>query len=816
MMDKKLLVVLVLLLGIVISGFQSVVATIDLTELVQLERNIYSEIDDLSDSDRFGFSTANLGDLDGDGKVEIAVGAIDGGPDREGAVYIVSLDSRGNYDPNSYTEISKSTLNNVLDLSIGDDFGSSIAYLGDLDSDSKVEIAVGAFGDKDGSNPDSGHDDIGAIYIISLNLDGSYVSHTKISADTDNDVLDLISGSTDGDDTLFGSSIAYLGDLDSDGNIEVAVGASRRGSTDKGAVYIISLNQDGSYFSHEIVSVALYSNDLFGYSVSYLGDLDSDGDVEIAVGARTGGDSSSDNQGAVYIVSLDSSGSYVSHTKISVGTLGNTLGLAQGDMFGSSIAYLGDLDGDGKVEIAVGAKGNDEGSLDRVGAVHIISLNLDGTYSSSFKLSDTQGGFTGLLEGDDRFGTSLTTLGDEDVFGLLVGMNNINGGDGIWYLHFDPPPVAKYSFEDSVADSLGRYDGVAKVFSGSNNYFDNGISGKSLFFDGTKYVEISDFPDLDEVSISLWQFGSVADIANTQMHVIDSTSTSTIPLQILIPWTDEKVYWKAGSYVDDASTADSVVVTDATVSSNVYTNKWNHWVFTKKDDMLDIYLNGELLKTEPENVDVISPIDSLYIGASSSGDKGYVGFLDEIVIYNPVLSATEVTEIYEEYIAECPESATGSYPSCVCELTLGHIYDRDSNTCIDCVASSSNPVCAEIQCTDNDGDGYVQENFNTCPTGGSTYIGNDDCFDVQSTLKPIHPGAREYCDSVDNDCDLVTDELCANLNDDTVIDVYDYNLFLDSYYAHLVDGTNLEGDLDTDGDVDVIDYDLFIASFNTQ
>ena len=102
----------------------------------------------------------------------------------------------------------------------------------------------------------------------------------------------------------------------------------------------------------------------------------------------------------------------LSHQKIS-DTQGGFTGTGLG---GVSVASLGDLDGDGVGDLAVGA-GSDDGGPGR-GAVWVLFLNTNGTVKSHQKISDTEGGFTGILDDHDGFGRSVASLGDLDGDGV--------------------------------------------------------------------------------------------------------------------------------------------------------------------------------------------------------------------------------------------------------------------------------------------------------------------------------------------------------------------------------------------------------------
>ena len=137
-------------------------------------------------------------------------------------------------------------------------------------------------------------------------------------------------------------------------------------------------------------------------------------------------------------------GTVVSQTKISETAGGFGGVLDPGDTFASSAAALGDLDGDGTGDIAVGAPQDSDGG-NQQGAVWILFLNPDGTVASEKKISETAGGFGGVLDPLDHFGTSVAALGDLDGDGigdLAVGAryddDDVDDEGAVWILFLNP------------------------------------------------------------------------------------------------------------------------------------------------------------------------------------------------------------------------------------------------------------------------------------------------------------------------------------------------------------------------------------------
>ena len=358
----------------------------------------------LGNANFFGVSVAPLGDLDGDGVTDLAVGSTGddtGGMDR-GAVYILLLNADGTVK--SSTKIAHEA-NGGPTLSDVDYFGNSVTSLGDLDGDGVPDLAVGAFYD------DTGGDNRGSVHILFLNSNGTVKNSTKIASDTNG-------GPALADDARFGRSLVSAGDLDGDGVTDLAVGADHSNT-----VYVLLLNTDGTVKSSTNITdqtnggPTLAALDRFGSSVTSLGDLDGDGVADLAVGAfgDNGGGEAFANRGAVYVLFLNADATAKSSTKITHESNGGPT-LVDGDRFGSSVTALGDLDGDGVNDAVVGAVGDDTGG-DYRGAVHVLLLNADGTAKSSTKIAhQTSGG--PAFANEDRFGFAAAAVGDLNGDGI--------------------------------------------------------------------------------------------------------------------------------------------------------------------------------------------------------------------------------------------------------------------------------------------------------------------------------------------------------------------------------------------------------------
>ncbi|MEM8910448.1 MAG: FG-GAP-like repeat-containing protein [Planctomycetota bacterium] len=327
---------------------------------------------------RFGTSFAILDRPDGSIVVAIGAPGTDQGSDLDaGEVHLLTMDLSTSPNPmvTSQSTLSASLVNAFL-LQPGDQFGS-VLVVGDTDANGFNELFAGAPG------VDIGGAEEGAAYGFEYETSPLTIMDVfRISSETDEDLDDVLIDEGD----RIGNSVALLGDLGGGSLLNVVVGApgddGASGAdplTDTGAVYLV----DDTLSTVKIVPPEGSFGEQFGTSVSVLTDLpdiDEDGLTDIIVGSPfslVGGPNLGGIEGSISLLGLVPSGAS-SIQRIDSTDAALTGSISGGDEFGSSVAILGDLNGDGTVEVAVGAPGDDTGSLPsgsgQRGAVHILSL----------------------------------------------------------------------------------------------------------------------------------------------------------------------------------------------------------------------------------------------------------------------------------------------------------------------------------------------------------------------------------------------------------------------------------------------------------
>jgi hypothetical protein len=277
----------------------------------------------------FGWAVAPLGDLNGDGTPDFAVGAF--AQDGAGRVFIFS----------GHTGTLLRTLSPPAS---GSTFGWSIASVGDLNNDGLPEILVGAPYTAVGKNAVQGQ-----AYVFS-GKDGTLL-YTL-------DDPQPLAGAT------FGWRVVAAGDLNKDGVPDLLVGAPYQDVNSvvaQGAAYAFSgANGQPLFTLHDPVP---HAYDAFGFSLASCPDMNQDGVPEILVGAPYQTVDEFHVQGEVFLFN-GQDGRHLT-------TLDNPYP-HQGSSFGSAIAPAIDVNGDHIPDFAIGAPG--QGIMDKpaVGRAYVF------------------------------------------------------------------------------------------------------------------------------------------------------------------------------------------------------------------------------------------------------------------------------------------------------------------------------------------------------------------------------------------------------------------------------------------------------------
>jgi VCBS repeat-containing protein len=372
----------------------------------------YQGAADFFGTDSFEYT---LGDADGDtaiGTATVTLADLGEGPPAEG---LAALAAEGGAV-------------RLLGAGSADAAGGAVAAGRDVNGDGIADMVVGAVGMDTTGRANSG----GAYVVFGAETMAGDVSLGNLGTGGFR-----VIGARGSDQA--GISVALLDDMTGDGLAEIAIGASQydvSGVPNAGGVFVVfgkanttqvDLSQIASGIGGFLVRGAA-TTDQAGFSVSNAGDVNGDDLGDLVMGANLSNAGGFDS-GAAYVVFGKANTAQVNVGLVSFGGFA-IRGAAVNDQAGFGVVGIGDLNGDGMDDIAVGSPGSDAGGSD-AGSVSVI-FGKETTGAVSLNSLGTSGYRITGADSSDAAGWSVSRAGDVNGDGLddlILGAPNADPED---------------------------------------------------------------------------------------------------------------------------------------------------------------------------------------------------------------------------------------------------------------------------------------------------------------------------------------------------------------------------------------------------
>ena len=284
----------------------------------------------------------------------------------------------------------------------GGEYAYSVASAGDINGDGYDDVIVGA--------PffDAGQSDEGRVFVYYGTPQGPATTPAWIAESNQ-------AGAR------FGSSVASAGDINGDGYYDVIVGAPffDAGQSDEGRVFAFLGSSSGLTSGAVWTAEADQAAASFGMSISSAGDVNGDGYDDVIAGAPSY-DSGQLDEGKAFLWLGDSTG--LGPTGIPANADWTAESDQTGAAFGTSVASVRDVDGDGYEDVIVGAPFYDDGQSNE-GMAYVYLGSGSGLSTAAIWTAQAD-------QASALMGSSVSSAGDIDADGyddVLVSAPSFDG-----------------------------------------------------------------------------------------------------------------------------------------------------------------------------------------------------------------------------------------------------------------------------------------------------------------------------------------------------------------------------------------------------
>ncbi|MBA3716970.1 MAG: FG-GAP repeat protein [Actinobacteria bacterium] len=323
-------------------------------------------IEGAKESDFAGFSVSTAGDVDRDGLGDVIVGAPALGRHRGYAAVVFGRRGHAPVDLGRLgaAGIRIQGVNKPVQVDgqiVYDETGASVALAGDVNGDRRPDLVIGSPGPGNGIVT-------GNAYVVFMPAAKRTVEVGALGFGGFR-----IQGAQGFD--YAGESVAAAGDVNSDGFADVITGGTGAHAVgfEAGAAYVVFGKRGTSFIDLQKLAGKGFRMDgaeageYAGWAVAGAGNAGGDDHPDVFVGAPgANGDS-----GSAYVILGQKEPKSLNLADLGSGGF-RLQGLAESDFAGASVANVGDMNGDGQPDLAVGAPAADFQDRQNSGAVYVV------------------------------------------------------------------------------------------------------------------------------------------------------------------------------------------------------------------------------------------------------------------------------------------------------------------------------------------------------------------------------------------------------------------------------------------------------------
>ena len=347
----------------------------------------------------------------------------------------------------------------------------------------------------------------------------SAIATSQVQSVADGHVV--IDGAVDTEN--MGGALA-MADLNSDGRADLAVGSVSNdlmptqpgpgyvaivlGGTDATSIDLGSVEASAGY---RILGAA--AGEQLGRSLAPAGDVNGDGRQDLIVGAPQASPAGRAYAGAAYIVYGTTATSDLDLSSLQTSRGVMISGSAAGDAAGMAVSGVGDVNGDGYADVAVGSPGADPQGRESAGAVHVVfggpslvGLDLQTLPSSAGRsILGTAGlALGGAISGGD--------INGDDIADVIIGSHHHS--TKVWVIYGSPAPNAV----DTASFQPGDGFAISGRGAGSNSRFGAALASGDV--DGDGYDDVI-------VGAPGWNESTAATFATGAVFIVRGAETTT-------------------------------------------------------------------------------------------------------------------------------------------------------------------------------------------------------------------------------------------------------------------------------------------------